>query len=123
MLKGIYFLILVLWLAGCTTTTDRVPAMETINGSSKDHSAQAIPADSLFSKIEIGMEKSQIIDLIGPPSDLQSKSSGKIYIPFYFGRDVARTVYYYKGEGRIIISSGNDKVMRIDYDPLEDGHK
>jgi hypothetical protein len=92
------------------------------NNSTTKQSVQNIPSDSLFAKIKIGMGRKQVTDLIGHHSDMHTFSTGKIWIPFYFGSDTVRTVYYYKGKGRILFSR-NGRVMKIDYDPSEDGYK
>ena len=66
-------------------------------------------------------------DLIGHASDENSYSTGKVFIPFYFGNDARRTSWYYKGMGRVVFADGNafgggsSEVVRIDYDPTESG--
>jgi len=66
-------------------------------------------------------------DILGSPTDETSYSSGKAWIPFYFGNDVRRTSYYYKGVGRVVFADGNafgggaSEVVRVDYDPAESG--
>ena len=72
------------------------------------------------------MGSTQVQDLIGQPSDMKIGATGKNWIPFYFGSDRVRTVFYYKGEGRILFSSGlgsGDKVIEIEHDPSEDGYR
>jgi hypothetical protein len=52
--------------------------------------------------------------------------TGKAWIPFYYGPDVGRLDYRYKGVGIVVFSrsrySGGTKVIRVDYDPSEDGN-
>jgi hypothetical protein len=60
-----------------------------------------IPAGSPFSKIALGMSMKQVHDLIGEPTDQFNYSTGKAFIPFYFGRDMMRLEDLYKGLGRI----------------------
>ena len=91
------------------------------NTSSQTQSSQAIPSGSLFVKIKNGMGEMQVKDLIGLPSDIHTGTTGKSWIPFYYGSDRTRTIYYYKGEGRIFFS-GNGRVMKIVYDSSEDGY-
>lgn len=80
-----------------------------------------IPPDCPLAKIKGGMGKRQVMDILGPPKDQELYSTGKAYIPFYFGSDVVRWVYYYKGLGQIHFS--DERVMEIMYDPTEDGYR
>ena len=80
-----------------------------------------IPPDCPLAKIKEGMGHQQVIDILGPPKDQEVYTTGKQWIPFYFGPDIVRTVYYYKGLGQIHFSAG--RVMEIMYDPKEDGYK
>ena len=121
-MKEIFVLILVIGVISCSSTASRVSSTPTKEDSTTKQSVQNIPSDSLFAKIKIGMGRKQVTDLIGHHSDMHTFSTGKIWIPFYFGSDTVRTVYYYKGKGRILFSR-NGRVMKIDYDPSEDGYK
>jgi outer membrane protein assembly factor BamE (lipoprotein component of BamABCDE complex) len=87
----------------------------------------AIPPDSPLAKIKVGMRMQEVIKILGAPTDQNSYSTGKAWIPFYYGDDVRRTAYYYKGLGRVIFNGGNvfggggGDVIRVDYDPSESG--
>jgi len=105
-------------LAGCASNP---------NQQSKTAAAQTIPVESKFSKIAVGMSMKQVYDLIGTPTDTRIYSTGKIFIPFYFGSDGVRTEALYKGEGRIVftgigVSGSGYRVYRIKYDPAEPGY-
>jgi hypothetical protein len=50
-------------------------------------------------------------------------ASGKAWIPFYHGPDRTRTIDYYKNEGRLVYSGGNNRLVDIVYDPDEDGYR
>ena len=80
-----------------------------------------IPPDCPLAKIKEGMGHQQVMDILGPPKDQEVYTTGKQWIPFYFGPDVVRTVYYYKGLGQIHFSAG--RVLEIMYDPKEDGYR
>ena len=121
MVKEIFVLILVIGVISCSSSASRVSSTPTKEDSTTKQSVQNIPSDSLFAKIKIGMGKKQVMDLIGFSSDMHLVKSGKQWIPFYFGSDILRFVHYYKGEGRIVFS--NSRVIKIDYDPSEDGYK
>jgi hypothetical protein len=62
---------------------------------------------------------------IGAPTGEQVYPTGKAWIPFYYGPDTMRTDWKYKGQGRVVFStnqwSHTSKVIRVDYDPGEDG--
>jgi len=83
---------------------------------------------SKFTKLKIGMSMRQVTDLVGQPTDQGSYVTGKAFIPFYYGGDSTRFAAYWKGQGRVIFQGGNawgagrGKVVRIEYDPGEDGY-
>lgn len=85
------------------------------------------PPGSPLAKVQSGMTKKQVKDLLGAPTDENSYATGKAWIPWYFGNDARRTSYYYKGMGRVVFADGNifggggTEVIRIDYDPTESG--
>jgi len=89
-----------------------------------------IPSNSKFAKIAVGMSMKQVADLIGYPTDKRMYSTGKMFIPFYFGTDLVRTDTLYKGEGRLTFTGGAGiagrggafKLYEISYDPTEDGY-
>lgn len=86
-----------------------------------------IPANSPFAKLQLGMSIGHVHDLIGQPTDQKNYSTGKAFIPFYFGSDMMRMEELYKGQGRIIytglgVGGANFKVFQIVYDPSENGY-
>lgn len=87
-----------------------------------------IPAESIFTKIQLGWSQKRVHDTIGTPADTRSYFTGKSFIPFYFGSDHGRVEDLYKGEGRIIYSGGTGlgnqgfTVLKIIYDPAETGY-
>jgi hypothetical protein len=86
-----------------------------------------IPPSSSLAKVQLGMTKPQVREILGQPNDENSYASGKVFIPFYFGNDARRTSWYYKGLGRVVFADGNafgggtSEVVRVDYDPGESG--
>jgi hypothetical protein len=65
-------------------------------------------AGSKFSKLVIGMEVSEVQEILGrTPDRSHSYESGKRWIPFYFGNDARRTQALYKGEGCLLFTGGN----------------
>ena len=118
-------LILVAGASGCKTTSSAESAPKSEAPSKKEKApAKAsanIPADSPLAKIQMGMQRAQVEDLLGPPTSTRVFPSGKGFIPYYHGPDTYRTGYFYKGLGRVVISGGNI-VVEISYDPTEDGY-
>ncbi|MDD5277628.1 MAG: hypothetical protein PHR16_16300 [Methylovulum sp.] len=121
---GLFLLIGI--ITACASTSNK-----SNNQSTNDTEVQQvignIPANSPFAKIKIGMSSKQVHDLIGEPTDTESYSTGKAFIPFYFGDDVMRTEDLYKGLGRVVytgagIGGVNFKVYQIVYDTSEDGY-
>ena len=62
---------------------------------------------------------------LGEPDSANAYMTGKAWIPFYFGSDVARTDWMYEGKGRVVFSrnryTGALKVVRILYNSSELG--
>jgi hypothetical protein len=85
------------------------------------------PAKSKMAQITPEMREPQVMKIMGPPDDSHAYVTGKAFIPFYYGGDTTRFAAYYKGQGRIIFQGGNawgggrGKVVRVEYDPSEDG--
>ncbi|MCP4644464.1 MAG: hypothetical protein GY851_28735 [bacterium] len=100
-------------LAGCATGGGEAKSAEP---------AQPVPADSAFAKVNLGMGDTQATDILGQPNDRRVFTTGKSWIPFYYGSDTVNTMYYYKGEGRIVFN-GKRRLNKIVYDPTEDGYK
>jgi hypothetical protein len=50
-------------------------------------------------KLRIGMRQKEVHDLIGMPNDSNTYTTGKTFIPFYFGKDAYRFETFYKKEG------------------------
>ena len=107
-------IIAVLMCFGCVTTKGAGPK-------------QAIPPESPFTKIKTGMGEQQVQDLLGLYNDFEVKATAKGYIPFYqvFGGKAIQTIQYYKGQGRIYFEGDgiSSRVVKIEYDPTEDGYK
>jgi len=107
--------------AGCASksTTAAVPPAA--------QAARPIPPDSALAKVQIGMTQVQVQSILGAPTHEVSYESGKRWIPWYFGSDVRRTEWAYKGLGRVVFTGGNQwgggagNVERVDYDPNENG--
>ena len=84
------------------------------------------PANSPLAKVQVGMSPREVENLIGPPTDENAYTTGKAFIPWYFGRDRWRRAYFYKGMGRVVFAgsggfSQSAHVTRVDYDPNEPG--
>ena len=80
-----------------------------------------------ISVIVNGMTMQEVYDLLGSPTNTTNRQTGKAWIPFNFGgKDMARTISIYKGQGRVIFShdaySGTPKVIEVIVDPNESGY-
>jgi hypothetical protein len=87
----------------------------------------AAPAGSKLGKVTNDMSPEQVQEIMGSPSGQASYPTGKTFNPYNFGGDSGNRVEYkYKGQGRVIFAvpryGGNMKVVRVDYDPSEDGN-
>jgi len=78
-----------------------------------------VPRTSKFSRLKKGMTRSQVTRRIGYPSDRSSFMTGKGFIPFYYGPDRRRTVYYYRHQGELQFN-GRGILVEIKYNPKSD---
>jgi hypothetical protein len=85
------------------------------------------PSSSPMAKIQPGMRENEVMKILGPPDDSKAYITGKAFIPWYYGPDATRFAAYYKSKGRVIFEGGNawgagrGRVVRVEYDPSEDG--
>lgn len=84
------------------------------------------PAGSKLSKVQMNMSPDQVRQIMGAPTSEKAYVTAKRFIPYYYGADAGtNTEWDYKGVGRVIFGvnkySGTTRVIRIDYDPSEDG--
>ncbi len=117
---------LMLAVGACSTQTSQGSGGTTANEPAV---GVAAPASSPLSKVQLGMHKKQVQDLLGAASDENGYLTGKAFMPWYFGNDAHRTCWYYKGMGRVVFADGNifgggggSEVIRVDYDPSESGY-
>jgi outer membrane protein assembly factor BamE (lipoprotein component of BamABCDE complex) len=106
-------------LAGCSAKSSEPPPPPQV--------VRPIPPESPLAKIRIGMSSTEVQSILGTPTSQANYESGKRWIPWYFGSDVRRTEWAYKGLGRVLFTGGNQwgagagEVQRVDYDPSETG--
>ena len=85
----------------------------------------APPKGTKLAKIAIGMTDIDVRKAIGEPDSAKNYMTGKAWIPFYWGPDVARADWVYKGQGRVVFSrnryTGGLKVIKVTYDPSQAG--
>lgn len=80
-----------------------------------------------FSKVREGMSMEEVESLIGPPTAMNSRMTGKAFRPFNFsGKDSMRSYALYKGVGRLVLSNSSAytstyRVIEIVNDPTETG--
>ena len=89
--------------------------------------AAASSGNADFSKIREGMTMEEVESLIGPPTAMNSRITGKAFRPFNFsGKDSVRSYALYKGVGRLVLSNSSAytstyRVIEIVSDPTETG--
>jgi outer membrane protein assembly factor BamE (lipoprotein component of BamABCDE complex) len=97
------------------------------SAANSEAAARPAPPDSPMAKIKVGMSAQEVMNILGAPQAQNAYATGKAWIPFYYGDDVRRTAFYYKGLGRVMISGGNvfggggGEVVAVEYDPSEPG--
>ena len=87
----------------------------------------APPAGHALAKVQNNMSPEQVQQIMGAPSGQANYPSAKMFNPFNYGNDSGQRVEYkYQGQGRVVFAvpkyGGNMKVVRVDYDPNEDGN-
>jgi len=85
------------------------------------------PAGSKLSKVQTNMSPQQVQEIMGAANGESRYPTGKSFAPFQYSNDSGwRVEYKYKGQGRVVFATprwgGNMKVVRVDYDPTEDGN-
>jgi glucose/arabinose dehydrogenase len=89
----------------------------------------APPAGSPLAKVQKGMRMGQVAEILGQPTDQNQYITGKAFIPFYYGGDVTRLEWHYKGLGRVVFTGGGafgqggGEVEWVEYDPQESGYR
>ena len=100
-----------------TEPTDTQPAHKQL----ANKRGASIDKDKYFDSLEVGMLPEQVIKLVGAPSKMANKSTGKMWIPFYFGPDTRRTYWSYKGIGYVVFTrndyTASEKLIEVKYDP------
>jgi hypothetical protein len=119
------------FLAGCGGGGDSQPSSsDTTQPAVADAPPPSvpIPPDSVFAKVHVGEEQSEVFATIGAPTSIETYQTGKAWIPFHYsGSDDIRQRAHYKGIGTITFSndsaySGGYNVLSVDYDPNERGY-
>ncbi len=121
-------------LAGCAERAARpadpsagaAPAAE---GKAAADAPKPPPADSKLAKVTKGMAMSEVVTILGEPTDRHQYVTGKAFIPWYFGDDASRVEWHYRGLGRVVLTGGGafgqggGIVEWVDYDPSETGYR
>jgi outer membrane protein assembly factor BamE (lipoprotein component of BamABCDE complex) len=86
----------------------------------------AAPAGSKLAKVEKKMTQEQVRKIMGEPSNEKSYITGQAFNPWNYGGNSGQNVEWdYKGVGRVIFTvhrwTHQLVVIRIDYDPTEQG--
>ena len=119
--------VIVVGVAGCATKEQKA-AKQQAKADAEAAKYPPPPAKSKMAQITDGMREAEVMKIMGPPDDSKAYVTGKAFIPFYYGGDSTRFAAYWKGQGRVIFQGGNawgagrGKVVRVEYDPNEDGY-
>ncbi|GAB1264437.1 hypothetical protein [Aurantivibrio infirmus] len=117
------FKIILFCLMGMFLASGVAHANDKENQDTRAEVSQNIPADNVLSKVKVGMNSAEVIEILGPP-DLKTKyQTGKRHIPFAgrFLNDARRESWFYEKTGHIVLSknkySGVYSVIEIGYNP------
>jgi hypothetical protein len=93
-------------------------------GSDYPAGYSAPPAGHKLTQITKGMMETDVRRILGDPDHSNAYQTGKAWIPFYYGSDVSRSDWMYRGQGRVTFSrnryTGALKVIRVMYSPTEE---
>lgn len=85
----------------------------------------AVPDNTRFSRLRIGMTKQDAEALLGRPDAALHYANEGARIPFYASDDSSRWETFYRGQGRLLFSgawlTGEVRLIRIEFDADEDG--
>ena len=99
------------------------PPRPTAPLSARERAAYA--ADNALDRVQLGMTTSQALELTGPPTSYDTDLTGRSFIPGYIGGGTHRTVYRYRGRGRVFFLNPGPfmlpTVVEVQVDPDEKG--
>ena len=127
LVKGLVALVAAGWLvAGVGGCAKREKAPEKPPVAEPAVKGPPPPANSPMARIKPGMRPEEVVEALGAPSRQSAYPTGKAFAPFYYGPDRWRSVYYYKGKGRVVLKGdggfrSGGSVIYIEYDPSEPG--
>jgi len=119
-------------VAGCASQSAAPPEPAPAAASEPaavDPASVPVPPESPLAKVQKGMTMGQVAEQLGQPTDQQQYVTGKAFIPWYFGDDVSRVAWHYKGMGRVVFTGGGafgqggGVVEWVEYDPSETGYR
>ncbi|MDP5238909.1 outer membrane protein assembly factor BamE [Uliginosibacterium sp. 31-16] len=70
-----------------------------------------LPTGANFSRLQIGMSRSEVEALVGRPTELDAQATGTAWVPYYFGSDTWSTESYYRGRGRLVFNADSRLVL------------
>jgi hypothetical protein len=126
----IAMLVLSVSLAACAERAAQPDRQATAPAAAESKAAPVPPPpDSPLAKVHKGMRMGQVAEILGQPTDQNQYVTGKAFIPWYYGDDVSRVEWHYKGVGRVYFTGGGafgqggGEVEWVEYDPQESGYR
>ena len=119
--------VMIVSVAGCAKRSPAEQEERQAKREAAERQYPPPPPKSRMAQITPEMREPQVMKIMGAPDDSKAYVTGKAFIPYYYGPDTTRFAAYWKGEGRVIFMGGNawgggrGKVVRVEYDPSEDG--
>ena len=93
----------VAFLLGCAADGGSTATRE-----SPKKAEQSTRGSGKFAGLTVGMKRNQVNRLIGSGSETTYYSSGKGYIPFYYGDDRQKANVWYRGVGCLVFNTGQE---------------
>jgi len=111
-----------------STTSSSQPSEQKAQPARNNYPTGKPRRGSKFAKLRVGMSRQEVMRIIGPPTSQDTHVTGKQFIPFYFGGDMYRSDWYYRGEGELTFSqvayeSPNQDLIYIRVDRKSTGYR
>jgi hypothetical protein len=104
-------------------STKAAPAQQApaAQDSAQAASTKPIPKGHVFEKVKYDMTDADVKKILGAPTTTRAYPSAKTFNPFYYGTELNREGWIYKGKGQITFSrnkyNGALTVIEVIYDP------
>jgi hypothetical protein len=121
--RALAILALIATASACSTTSSGEKADDKTSVEREWSKGTPAPKGSKLARVRPGMTDLEVRRILGAADHVSGHTTGKAWIPFYWGSDTSRTEWFYEGVGRVVFSrnrySGRLKAIRVLYNKDE----